>query len=196
MSKLLVCLLSVLTLLTACSDGDSDEGQDNPSPPVTPQPPTNPAPAENGSAILTGTELVISGISVPPPPTDASNTSPGGVDLNSNGVRDDAERLLVKVYGTNAQQLDGTMQLARGVNSILAPEVMDVATAQARVTASADEAQCIPERNFSGDFGAAERANNIVVGAMLNTPERIRRYQERVSLASSNVSIDFKRECK
>lgn len=185
----------VFALLTSCSDNNSKNAQPV-SYTVTPESLVAPNSAENGSALLTGTDLVISGIPVPPPPSDTSNASLIGIDTNSNGVRDDAERLIVMAYGKDTQQLAGTMQLSRRIQSILTPDAMDTTTVQAQVNMAAEEAQCLAEKNFGGDFAAAERANQVVQGAMLNTQERIKRYQERVSVASAVVSIDFKRECK
>jgi len=60
-----------------------------------------------------GSETFINGIKVPPlPDTKINDATQAGVDSNSNGIRDDVERLLVKEFGANKDKYDQAIKFA------------------------------------------------------------------------------------
>ena len=79
----------------------------------------------SGSAAVPGTWTgraskmeVINGITVPPEPAPAiNNATLAGVDVNSNGVRDDVERKIARV-AVNKTQFDNAIIYARAMQAI------------------------------------------------------------------------------
>lgn len=191
MRSLFICLLSAAAV-AACNGGSSESPPPGPGPEPSPSAPTA---ATNGSFLLTGSETSINGVPVPPPPDDAANAGAAGIDTNGNGVRDDVDRLVAKVYGSDPAAYSGAMKLAKRVQSILAPESMDRSTVQSLLSSGVEEARCLSQSHFSGDLAAAARANQIVMAATLNLPDRIRRYSERLRLVSPVIDLDFQKAC-
>lgn len=61
--------------------------------------------SQSGIESLSGSET-INGIVVPPEPSpELNNATLGGVDVNNNGVRDDVERVVVQLYGSEERFL-------------------------------------------------------------------------------------------
>lgn len=59
-------------------------------------------------------EEVINGISVPPAPNpEENNRTLAGIDINSNGIRDDVERVLAENFGAHADKYNEALKFAR-----------------------------------------------------------------------------------
>lgn len=57
---------------------------------------------------------VINGIVVPPEPNPkVNNATLAGIDLNKNGVRDDVERMIARMYGNNESKFNEAFAFSR-----------------------------------------------------------------------------------
>lgn len=96
---------SCVFLIAACSGGESSNGADN-----TATTPTSP----------TGAEDIINGIKVPPlPDPKINNATQAGVDSNSNGIRDDVERVLAIEFGANKDKYEQALTFARAEQNLV-----------------------------------------------------------------------------
>ena len=191
-----ICIVACAVMLSSCgadSDSSSSSGDAATQPP--PSPNATPTAENNGSFLLTGSDTTISGISVPPPPSDAANATPGGVDSDANGVRDDVDRLVALAFGSNPQAYSAAVTAAKRLQAMVAPDALSASSIQSLVDAGVEQARCLATSSFGGDYSAASHAMQIVIGATLNTPARIKLYQDRVSQATSVIDVDFQRAC-
>ena len=107
---------------------------------------------------------VISGVTVPPePPTALNNATLAGFDANSNGIRDDVERVIAKQFGLDAQMYSIALNSAKTLQSAL----MNPSTAP--IQENIDASRCI------ADIAILTNLNAIEV-AVINTFIRKRAY--------------------
>ncbi|MFZ1235265.1 MAG: hypothetical protein WAQ53_18540 [Thiofilum sp.] len=96
--SLLAVSLSAALLLSACGGGGGSTNITTPTPTPVPTPTPTPVPTPTP----TPTPETINGIVVPPEPdATVNNASIQGVDINTNGVRDDVERKIAQEFGGN-----------------------------------------------------------------------------------------------
>lgn len=132
MHRVLIVGSCVLFTLSACGGGGSPSGD---------------AAATGGGASLPAEVLVsggvaatvttINGITVPPDPGTAGKATAAGVDVNANGVRDEVDRELAKLYGSDATTLAAATKYAKemqaamvALTSTTAPNINDAVKAE------------------------------------------------------------------
>lgn len=100
---------SCVFLIAACSGGGSSSA-DGQKPAAGTEPTTPSQPADE----------VINGIKVPPLPDPKINdATQAGVDSNSNGIRDDVERILVTEFGANKAEYDQAVIFAKAEQNLI-----------------------------------------------------------------------------
>ncbi|SDJ54328.1 hypothetical protein SAMN04487926_1616 [Paraburkholderia steynii] len=195
MNRIVLWGFSLAALVSGCGGG-SDSSSLAGGSTASPSPGTVVPTAEtNGSYLLTGADTTIAGIPVPPPPSDAANSTPAGIDVDRNGVRDDVDRLIATAFGSNGQAYTAMLTAAKRLQAIVAPASLDQASIQTLVDSGVSQSRCLAVTSFAGDYAAASHALQVVIGATLNTPDRIKRYQDRVSKTSAVIDIDLPGAC-
>lgn len=105
-------LFAASLLLSGCGGGGSDSDSATSQPPISP----TAAPSSGGVAADVTT---INGVSVPPEPGSPAKVSLAGVDTNANGVRDEIDRELARLYGTDAQALAAATKFAKAMQAAM-----------------------------------------------------------------------------
>jgi Repeat of unknown function (DUF5648) len=118
---------------------------------------------------------IINGIVVPPAPDPiANNATLAGVDSNSNGVRDDVDRKIAELLGSNVINYQEAVLVARTeVTAMLNPVAINI-------TAHLDAVAC-----RTGDR-TARKASSEITKLTLNTKERSQAYAK----AFAGVSLE------
>lgn len=117
-----------------------------------------------GSSKASGSSDQINGIVVPPAPDPTVNSSSlAGVDVDGNGIRDDIDRMLATMFGTNAATHALAVRFSQTEQAAL------LAPSPATTAAHVREVSCIRDRVLLTELGKVTRST-------LNTPERARAY--------------------
>ena len=142
--------VSCVFLIAACSGGSNSSADEKNN--------TNP-PTSIGTA-----EDTINGIKVPPLPDPKINDSTqAGVDSNSNGIRDDVERILVTEFGANKAEYDQAIKFAKAEQNLVVKQDEVSITEYIRVV------------SCETDLLDADRTDKMTY-ALLNTRERANAY--------------------
>lgn len=112
----------------------------------------------------------------------------GGIDANTNGVRDDIERHIEKKY-TEPAQRKAAMQTAMVYQKMLVLDKSDPAAVEAAVIASARAVDCVFD-TFPGAEGSA--LSRELEAMSTNTKDRLKAYIAFNTAASGSVSGSFK----
>lgn len=112
----------------------------------------------------------------------------GGIDANSNGVRDDIERHIEKKY-TEPAQRKAAMQTARAYQRMLLLDKSDPVAVEAVVVASARAVDCVFD-TFPGTGGS--ELSRELEAMSTNTKDRLKAYIAFNKAASGSVSGSFK----
>lgn len=117
---------------------------------------------EFGKQSWSPTAVVINDVSVPPEPDPTiNNATLAGVDSNSNGVRDDVERVIAREFGTNPEQFKEVFAFSQAESRVIVdPSPANVAAYTRAVDCSTVTADQLDKVTF----------------ALLNTQERRRAY--------------------
>jgi hypothetical protein len=98
---------------------------------------------------------VINGIAVPVDPGTLGQSTLAGIDINSNGVRDDVERVLAQKVGTSATAY------ARGMSAAASLQAVVVNGSTVEVQNYMDTAKCAPTgTELAVDTAEQETLNN------------------------------------
>lgn len=146
-------------LLAGCGGGAGVVSQANAAPGV------NAAPSANE----------FHGIAVPPEPDPVTNAALLGVDANNNGVRDDVEREIARVYGGNPDITIGALAVAKANQGYLSAngDVQKSTTATSNaVLAGACIAQKLKNRPID-----AYKVVDYIFSITFNTSERLSVYR-------------------
>lgn len=124
---------------------------------------------------LESVPMILNPADVPPAPAGAGATTLAGVDVNGNGIRDDAERWIAEKYPDCAGFRAALAQLALAVQrKIVTPEVTEE-TAKDLATEEGAGTACLDEEAAS--CGTASFEKMIEFSMLLqNTPERSAAY--------------------
>lgn len=147
-------LLIALGVLAACGGGGGSTG----APETTMPPGADPT--------------IINGITVPPDPGAAGNATVVGIDTDTNGIRDDVDRLIATKYGTNADSLKAARLSARGFQAVLAADKTSQDASRTALQESARAGGCAGD-GFRAAGLVASQQFNILYTATNNTPERL-----------------------
>lgn len=112
----------------------------------------------------------------------------GGIDANTNGVRDDIERHIEKKY-TEPAQRKAAMQTARAYQKMLLLDKRDPVAVEEAVVASARAVDCVFDI-FPGAEGS--QLSRELEAISTNTKDRLKAYIEFNKAASGSVSGSFK----
>lgn len=127
---------------------------------------------------------VINGIAVPPEPDPTINNSTLlGIDSNGNGVRDDVERQIATLYGTNQDQYDGAMRAAKSNQQYLMANGDPVQSTTVIINDS-NVGSCMNIR-FNKDGIATDKAIDTMFYLTFNTISRLAAY--KATLAASTA---------
>ena len=146
-----LCL--IFAVLSACGGGNS--------------------PTQISSSPRTNGEMV-NGVKVPSAPPAQLNATVIGVDGNSDGVRDDVERVLAAQFGV--EQNSRLIDLARAYQSFLASPASDAASLQRQLTTILKKEDCINKARSD------PTTTSWVRFSVLNTNNRVQAFDDRVSL--------------
>lgn len=124
----------------------------------------------------------IKGVQVPPAPDPAQNMSIAGADTNANGIRDDVERLIALRY--SAANIPHVLELARSRQTFLTMDAADPAKLTEQAAKMMRLMVCLPSAVKLED----PEVSTLVNLALLDNPDRIRAYSERLRMAG-NISI-------
>ena len=131
------------------------------------------------------TPQVINGITVPPEPDSVANATLLGVDSNNNGVRDDVDRQIATLYGTDANRYAAALQAAKSDQDYLTangdPVKSTAATARSVIAGA-----CI-SRTFNSTWLEGSKAIDTISPLTFNTQERMAAYRA-TSGASTEVA--------
>lgn len=149
--------VSCVFLIAACSGG-SNSSADEKKPPTGTEPTTPSQPVND----------IINGIKVPPLPDPKINdATQAGVDSNSNGIRDDVERLLVKEFGANKDKYDQAVKFAVSEQNLIVKQdeasINEYINAVSCSTLEADEADKMTY-TLLNTTGRANAYGNLLAG--------------------------------
>lgn len=131
---------------------------------------------------------VIKGITVPPEPDPtANNATLAGVDSNSNGVRDDVERMIAREV-SSASGFTRALVVARAYQRFLATTTVS----QADSDTSMLEVECSAYRNLTDPTGIK---NAEIKRAVFNTAERLEDLRKKALYLNPRIT-DTKHECE
>ena len=129
---------------------------------------------------------VINGITVPPEPSPTlNNTTLIGVDSNSNGVRDDVERLIAKKV-VNQDEFTNALIIARSSQSILTTNPLsnpDFTSLHRKVLCAATKT------SVALDSVAIQKM-------VINTSDRIKVYKGKVAAYGAGPFFDPTKDCQ
>ena len=115
----------------------------------------------------------INGIEVPPEPDpELNNATLAGIDVNSNGVRDDVERAIVSRYATNVTARTAALESARGHQRVVTASQVDQEDARSALSMSGDAGMCAARVFRLAGLNATEELNE-TFALTYNTPERL-----------------------
>ncbi len=112
----------------------------------------------------------------------------GGIDANTNGVRDDIERYIEKKY-TEPAQRQAAMQTARAYQQMLLLDKRDPVAVTEAVVASTRAVDCVFD-TFPGADGS--QLSRELEAMSTNTKDRLKAYLDFNKAASGSVSGSFK----
>lgn len=108
---------------------------------------------------------------LPPDPGEAGRVTLQGVDVNSNGVRDEVERALATTYAGDKERLQLAMGLARSMQQMLQQGAeLPQLTAQALVQIQLERVDCSARKT---GLQTASRMSREVTFRTFNTRERM-----------------------
>ncbi|WP_332878007.1 hypothetical protein [Massilia sp. S19_KUP03_FR1] len=149
-------LLALLLALSGCSSGSGD--------PDTTATPAPTAPVDAGLSVFHG-------ITVPPDPGSAADTTIAGVDTDRNGIRDEVDRYNAQTYGADPVKYSGAQLAAKTKQNLLVTSITDINAATAAVYAEADSGACLVDK-FPSDNVTAIHINDDMVLRTFNTQQR------------------------
>lgn len=137
-----------------------------------------------GENIATSTTEKINNITVPPEPEAKTNNSTvAGIDVNSNGVRDDVERKIASVSSSNSE-FDTNIEIAKEYQKILVSNN----TSYMEINKSQKIIACAATKNKS------HKINKELQSIIANTIEREAEIRKKLSKAGGTaIAIG---ECK
>lgn len=117
----------------------------------------------------------INGVEVPPAPDAVANAATlKGVDVDGNGLRDDIDRQLATVFGTDAATHALAVRFSRTEQAALA------APSPAAIEAHVREVSCIRDRAILAELSKVTRST-------LDTPQRARAYASAFAGAGATL---------
>ena len=123
----------------------------------------------------------INGITVPPPPGTANDSTIAGIDSDNNGIRDDIDIFIATKYGTNPTAYAGAKRATKALQKILTTNPLQADQARLALQDIGDAGVCAGRAFRSVNLNSQQELNEIYLRS-LSTAERLA-HDRRVSAA-------------